>query len=219
MTPPIRTRPDGTKYPIIIIHRRRKWRGPLIVTTSVGIVIAAGGSGATTATAELGATRLPTSTTTKAKARDVKAQSALRRVVRDGLRIERQVSALTDDCAAQSSGDVEEFLRENPCESMLRVHLEIHDDDDDTALAAIAWVDMPNSESAEELHDLVENPDNEGSLELDWTQEDAGSGDVHPRKEHVATARDDTVVVIAKVEPLDPSSRTDWSDIADQMLL
>ena len=55
--------------------------------------------------------------------------------------------------------DVEEFLRENPCESMLRVHLEIHDDDDDTVLAAIAWVDMPNSESAEELHDLVENPD------------------------------------------------------------
>jgi hypothetical protein len=92
-------------------------------------------------------------------------------------------------------------------------------DGGESALAAIVWVDMPNSESAEELHDLVENPDNEGSLELDWTQEDAGSADVHIRKEHVATARDDTVVVIAKVEPLDPSSRTDWSDIADQMVL
>ena len=77
---------------------------------------------------------------------------------------------------------------------------------------------MPNSESAEKLHELVEDPDNEGSLELDWTQEDAGSRDGHVRKEHVATARDDTVVVIAKVEPLDPSSRTDWSDTADQMV-
>ena len=219
MTPPIRTRPDGTKYPIVIIDRKPKWRGPLIIATSVGIVIAGGGAGATTATAQLGATRFPTSTTAKAKSRDIKAQSALRRVVRDGLRIERQVSALTDDCAAQSSGDVEELLRENPCESMLRVHLEVHNDGGEAALAAIVWVDMSNSESAEKLYELVENPDREGSLELDWTQEDAGSRDGRVRKEHVATACDDTVVVIAKVEPLDPSSPTDWSDIADEMVL
>ena len=162
---------------------------------------------------------MPTSTTTKAKARDAKAQSALRRVVRNGLRVERQVSALTDDCAARSSGEVEEFLRENPCDSVLRVHLEVLGNEGDPAVAAVVWVDMPDSDSAEKLHELVESPEAEGSLELDWKQEDAGSRDGHIREEHVATARDDTVVVIAEVEPLDPSSRGDWSDVAEQLVL
>jgi hypothetical protein len=140
MTPPIRTRPDGTKYPIIICGPppKRKWRGRLIVVTTAGVVVAAGGAGVTTGTAELGASRLPTSNTAKAKARDAEAQSTLRRVVRTGLRIERQVSAVTDDCAEQSSGDVEEFLRENPCDSLLRVHFEMHDDEDCSAFAAVA---------------------------------------------------------------------------------
>jgi hypothetical protein len=78
---------------------------------------------------------------------------------------------------------------------------------------------LPDAESAERLPALVENPKTEGIVELDWTQEYADSRHVRIRKKHTATARDDTVVVIAEVEPLSRSPQTDWSDIAEQMVL
>ena len=93
MTPPFGTRPGRTKY-----HHHYSQEAEVAQAAhshDIGWYCDCGGwIRATTATPELGATRLPHFYHYQEKARDVKAQSALRRVVRDGLRIEHQVSAL-----------------------------------------------------------------------------------------------------------------------------
>jgi hypothetical protein len=68
------------------------------------------------------------------------------------------------------------------------------------------------------VHELVKNSDTGSSLVLNGEQQHSRSHEVHVGEEHTATARDDTVVVIAKVEPLGSSGKTDWSEIAAEMV-
>jgi hypothetical protein len=198
-TPQFRTRPDGTVYPLT--PPKGRWPGRVLGATAVAIVLAAGGSiGVAGGTAAIGARSATSVSSAKAKARNRDARAVVQRLVRQGFRVEGEFSSDDDDCVAHSYGRVREFFCEHRCDGVLRQLIEVRDRRGGLALIAVAWVDMPDVDSARQLKALV---DVHGTGNI--TELNRGRGryrTVRFAGEHYESTREGGTVVTAQAEPI-----------------
>lgn len=154
---------------------------------------AAGGSGGTAA-------RSQGTTPGKAKARDRNPADTVRRLERQGLRVEARADSDEGDCASHSYGQVQEFFRTHPCTALFRVLLEVRDARRNVVLVAVAWVDMPDVEQAHQFQRLVDR-DGTGNIR-ELSRESGRYQDVRFTGEYYESVRDDTTVVNAQAQPV-----------------
>lgn len=219
MTPPIRTRPDGTRYPIT---PRRGGAGALV---AIGIALAlasgsltASGIGFAGATGGSLAADLPGNlagdVTDGLPGRDLSTRRAeARRSARQGRsqeawsrlrlkqltrRIEHQVTQKLD-CVAASTGRVREFLLQTPCTSLDRMLLTVGDGHGNAAVVSIVRVGFRTTAQAQAFQRVEDMP---------------GSGDVRPldtaaflkitgvslTAEHYHSRLDGSAVVVAEAD-------------------
>jgi hypothetical protein len=98
---------------------------------------------------------------------------------------------------AHSYGQAQIFFRAHPCTALFRALLEVRDGRSYVALVAVAWVDMPSTEDARRLQQLVDRDGTGNVTEL--SRERGGqrfSGDYY------RSARDDTTFVNVQAEPV-----------------
>lgn len=185
MTPPIRTRPDGTRYPIT---PRRRGAG-LFVALGAALALAGGsltasGVGATAGAGDAFAASLPGNLTgdvadglpgrnlstrraeARRSARQGRSQEAWSRLRLKQLarRIEHQtVQEL--DCVAASTGQVRAFLLQTPCTSLDRMLLAVGDGHGNAAVVSVVRVGFRTTAQAQAFQRVEDTP---------------GSGDIRP---------------------------------------
>ncbi len=76
----------------------------------------------------------------------------------DGLQVRQMSTAESDDCAANSYGEVRDYFSGHPCQGVQRAWYEVSDDEDNAAVLSVAWVEMPEAEAANDLKRLVDRP-------------------------------------------------------------
>jgi hypothetical protein len=92
---------------------------------------------------------------------------------------------------------VQDFFQTHPCTALFRALLEVRDGRSNVALVAIAWVDMPDANQAQQLQHLMDQFGTGNITEL--SRENGGqrfSG------QYYRSARDDTTVVNVQAEPV-----------------
>jgi hypothetical protein len=94
----------------------------------------------------------------------------------DGLRVRQMSTAENDDCAANSFGEVRNYFSDHPCQGVERAWYEVSDDEDNSAVLSVAWVEMPDTEAAQDLKRLVDRPGTGNLTEL--SKEDGPYQDV-----------------------------------------
>lgn len=133
----------------------------------------------------------------RGKARDHSTARTTARLIREGLKVrERDVDASTD-CVTHSYGQVQDFFRAYPCTALFRALLEVHDNHGAVALVAVAWVDMPETDQALKLQQLMDRYGTGNITEL--SRETGGqrfSG------KYYRSAREDDTVVNVQAEPV-----------------
>lgn len=159
----IRTRPDGSKYPIT----PKKGAGAAVAAVMVGSVVAlgAGGTGgvavggAVDSAVGNGANRIVGQAVRARVSRAKLSARSGRRVeawVRMGLKqIKREVDEQFQ-CAIHSYGQVRQFFLSNPCESLERELIAVVDEDGNTFLVSVSWVEMPSVGQAERLKAIAD---------------------------------------------------------------
>ena len=98
---------------------------------------------------------------------------------------------------SHSYGEVQDFFRTHPCAALFRALLEVRDGRSNVALVAIAWVDMPDADQAQQLQSLMDEFGTGNITEL--SRENGGqrfSG------QYYRSAREDTTVVNVQAEPV-----------------
>ncbi|SFE32528.1 hypothetical protein SAMN04487819_11128 [Actinopolyspora alba] len=173
MTPPIRTREDGTRYPI----RGGNGKGKATVVAG-GVALAVwasggatggvtlGGSGTTTAsmsTADTAVVRGIGRNLSKAR-RDVKRGNRERAWKRLGLRRGRRVTRSAVECVAATYGEVRDFFVRTPCRDLRRFQFPV-DYDSGTISVLVSRVRMRSSAAARDLRSLID---------------EHGTGDIRP---------------------------------------
>lgn len=198
--PPIRTRPDGTRYPIT-----SKKGGAAAVAATVlasGMIAVGGGfggSGAAGSAADSAIARALQARTTNAKgeARKGRGKAAWKRF---GMRqLKRRIEPAAD-CVLNSYGDVRQFFLRTPCRWLRRTLVTIGDGDGNTVVVAISLVRMSTARQARQLKELTDT---------DGTGNVAAIGAVGPRLgdieftgEHYDSHRRGRMTVIAEAEPV-----------------
>ncbi len=156
----------------------------------VAVVLGAGVTG----TSGLGSSAARSGTPNNAKAKDRSAARVVLRLEQRGLEVQqRQVSAGTD-CAARSYGQVQVFFRQQPCTNLFRALFDVRDAQGDTAVVAVAWVDMPDASQAGQFQRLVDESGTGNVAELP-------ANGVRFTGEHYVSTREDVTVVNAQAEP------------------
>lgn len=221
MTPPIRTRPDGTKYPIT---GRRSGTG-LVVAIGAALVLASGSLtassvGTTAGTGGALSADLPGNVAGDVAdglpGRDLSTRRAeARRSARQGrsqeawsrLRLKqlaRQIehqSAEDLDCVASSTGQVRAFLLRTPCTSLDSMLLTVGDGRGNAAVVSVVRVGFRANDQAKAFQRVEDIP---------------GSGDVRPldiaaalnltgvslTAHHYHSRLDGSAVVIAEADPV-----------------
>jgi hypothetical protein len=161
--PEIRTRPDGSKYPIT----PKKGAAAAVAAVIVGSAVALG-AGATGGVAVGGAVDSAVGNA----ANRIVGQAVRTRVsrakmsARSGRRVEawvrmglKQIKREVDEqfqCAIHSYGQVRQFFVNNPCESLNRELIAVIDDGGNTFLVSVSWVEMPGNGQAVELRKLAD---------------------------------------------------------------
>jgi hypothetical protein len=159
----IRTRPDGSKYPIT----PKKGAGAAVAAVMVGSVVAlgAGGTGgvavggAVDSAVGNGANRIVGQAVRARVSRAKLSARSGRRVeawVRMGL---KQVKRKVDEqfqCAIHSYGQVRQFFLSTPCESLDRELIAVVDEGGDTFLVSVSWVEMSSVGQAERLKTIAD---------------------------------------------------------------
>lgn len=191
--PEIRTRPDGTRYPIT----PKKGTAGVVVTAAVlaGAMAAAGGG---TATESVGAA-LDSAVDQGANARTSNSQSESQTWQRLAIREIRTFAKNELRCAVQSYGKVQQFFLRTPCNSLSQKLFALGDAQGDIIALSVMWVKMSGSDDAARLKDL---------------EDTYGTGDVTPfatealqlgglkfTGRHYASRRDGSLVAIAETEP------------------
>ncbi|MFO7191984.1 hypothetical protein [Thermocrispum agreste] len=216
MTPPIRTRPDGTKYPIT--GKGGGEARTVVAAGAAATLIAAGPSlggigvvGGTGASVTGGFSSI---TSSVMRAKVVKAKKVMRsgkpaRAWRQlGLRKGKPRRIARASCVRNSYGQVQTWLRFHPCRSLKRLALPLTDGRGNTVLLTVAWVKMRNANDARNFKRLIDVH---------------GTGDIKPvamemweRKFGVEftglnyeSRRSRTTVVVAESEPLRGSASRD----------
>jgi hypothetical protein len=185
---------------------RGRWRksrfGAVAVTASVAIVI--GDSGAAVETSAK-ISRSSTSSGRSAQRSEAEIstenlRSAEVKLLRHGLRVDGNVSNDGADCAEHAYGLVRDFFRRQPCTSLRRAHLTLHDRKDDVVLLAISWVKMPDRQTARAYKRLVDAPGTGNITEL--SREGSRYRTVRYTGLRYASRRDGLVVMNAQAEPV-----------------
>ncbi|QYN36707.1 hypothetical protein K1T35_05245 [Pseudonocardia sp. DSM 110487] len=158
---------------------------------TAGVAGTAGGAGGTTASAS--------SARASSQARRQDANAARARLLRQGLRIEQHFDG-TDDCVAHSYGKVREFFQRQPCMALHRAWFEVRDGRRGVVLVAVSWVEMPDTGSAQEFHELVDTHGTGNVTEL--SREQGRYRRVRFTGQHYVSRRDGTMVVNAQAEPI-----------------
>jgi hypothetical protein len=94
----------------------------------------------------------------------------------DGLQVRQMSTAENDDCAGNSYGEVRDYFSGHPCRGVQRAWYEVSDDEDNAAVLSVAWVEMPDAETANDLQRLVDRPGTGNVTEL--SKEDGPYQDV-----------------------------------------
>nr|WP_062395931.1 hypothetical protein [Pseudonocardia sp. AL041005-10] len=162
------------------------------MTFTVGASLAEGVAYFGTAGGASTAARPASSTSVKAKDRSF--ARTVTKLERHGRTVRRLDEAFDQDCARQSYGQVQDYLRANPCEGLGRALFEVTEDGI-TVVVAVAVVDMPDETDARELHRLVDTHGTGNTTELRGTRRVTWTG------EQYASGRHDTTVVNAQAEP------------------
>jgi hypothetical protein len=131
--------------------------------------------------------------------RDRSSRSVVGRLKRVGLRIRTRIELGDDDCAAHSYGEVQRWLRSNPCTALYRSLLEVADRRGGLVLIGVAWVDMPSDAQAVELQRILDQPDAGNVTELN--RERGRYRNVRFTGEHYASQRDGTTVIKRRPNP------------------
>ena len=76
------------------------------------------------------------------------------------------VPEFDNNCASHSYGQVQAFFRSHPCRWLARAYIVVRENNQDLALVAISWVDMPTSSSAMEYKHMVDAPGTGNITEL-----------------------------------------------------
>lgn len=104
------------------------------------------------------------------------------------------------DCVARSYGAVREYFRDEPCTGLARALFEVHDSRNNVVLVAVAWVEMPDSASARQFHNLV---DRHGTGNVTELSRDQGRyRNVRFSGEYYTSRRDGTTVVNVQAQPV-----------------
>ena len=104
------------------------------------------------------------------------------------------------DCVARSYGAVREYFRDEPCTGLSRALFEVRDRQNNVVLFAVAWVEMPDSASARQFHDLV---DRHGTGNVTELSRDQGRyRNVRFSGEYYTSRRDGTTVVNVQAQPV-----------------
>ena len=119
-----------------------------------------------------------------------------------GLEVEQRGVDAGGDCAAHSYGQVREFFVREPCTALYRAMFEVRDGSD-TAMLAVAWVDMPDAAEAREFQRLVDVHGTGNAAELTT----GGGPSVRWTGEHYESVRDGVTVVNAQAEPVGGDAR------------
>lgn len=183
--------------------RFARWPGGgSLLAVVLAVAIGAGGTAgvAGPAAGAGGGTTVSASTArASSQARRQDADRIRARLLRQAVRVEQRFDS-TEDCFAHSYGDVREFFREQPCVALHRAWFEVHDRRRGFVLVAVSWVEMPDTRSAREFHELVETYGTGNVTEL--SREQGPHRRVRFTGRYFASDRDATSVVNAQAEPV-----------------
>ena len=170
--------------------------GGLALAVLALLAFAGAGSGGSTDDGTDGG--LPAGTKgTSVRARDHSAAAVEHRLEAGGLKVTRLEDDSSDNCAAHSYGEVREHFREHRCTALHRALFDVRDDEDH-AVVAVAWVDMPDEVQARQYQRLV---DRHGTGNVTELTED-GSTAVRWTGRRYASVRDGVTVVNVQAEPV-----------------
>ncbi len=124
------------------------------------------------------------------------------RLENEGLHIEQSSATSDDHCAAHSFGEVSTYFQEHPCNGLDRAWYEVSDGDN-TAIVSVAWVEMPDADSAAELQTLVDRPGTGNVTEL--SKEDGPYQSVRYSGWYYRSGRDGDTFSSIQAEPLTDS--------------
>lgn len=159
----IRTRPDGSKYPIT----PKKGAGAAVAAVMVGSAVAlgAGGTGGVAVggavdSAVGNATNRIVGQAVRTRVRQAKLSARAGRraeaLARMGLKqLQRKIDEQFQ-CAIHSYGQVRQFFAANPCESLKRELIAVIDEGGNTFLVSVSWVTMPTIAQADRLKTIVD---------------------------------------------------------------
>jgi hypothetical protein len=86
-------------------------------------------------------------------------ERAAGRIVRSGYSYKDLVISYDTNCAAHSSGKVQEFFQSNPCKWLARAYVVVQKKGSEgSILVDFIWVDMPTTAQADECQQLMETP-------------------------------------------------------------
>lgn len=131
--------------------------GGVIVAVGLAAVLGVGG---TTALGGSGASGGAASTSSggrsASRSSDQDSQAAVARLNGRGVRATVHLTDDGTDCAANSYGAVREFFEQHPCTALYRSILQVRDREGDVVLVAIASVEMPDDDQADDLKSLLD---------------------------------------------------------------
>ncbi len=160
--------------------------------TAVGVSASGGGASSSSASSSSSGAR-------SSQARQRSSVNVRLRLEQRGFRVE-SCFAEGADCVARSYGAVREFFRDEPCTGLSRALFEVRDRRNNVVLVAVAWVEMPDSASARQFHDLV---DRHGTGNVTELSRDQGRyRNVRFSGEYYTSRRDGTTVVNVQAQPV-----------------
>lgn len=122
------------------------------------------------------------------------------RLENDGLHVQQTSKDSASDCAAHSYGEVRTWFQHHPCTRIDRAWYEVCDEHDNKAVLSVAWVEMPDEDSAAELKTVVDTPGTGNATEL--SKDDGPYRDTSYSGYYYRSSRDGDTVRSVQAEPL-----------------
>lgn len=176
-----------------------KGAGTFLLAAGLALALGVGGT-ATIGTGALGSGTGSSASRGGSKVGTRNSDAVELRLAGQGIRLRARLTDDDGDCAAHAYGQVEAFLRANPCVGLHRALFELRDRNGDVVLLAIAWVEMPDESSARELHRLLDSDGSGNVTEL--SRERGRYRTVRYTGDFYASRRDGTVVGNAQAQPV-----------------
>lgn len=134
-------------------------------------------------------------------------QGMKQRLESRGLHVEQRSTSSEDGCVDHSYGEVREYFQDHPCHAVTRAWYKVCDDDDNTAIVSVAWVEMPDSEDADALQELMDRHGSGNITEL--SRNDEPYGDVRYSGKYQESGRDNDTYFTVQAQPIGDSEGAD----------